>query len=296
MRFSPRILTAAALGSAALLALSGCGSETTTAAEEETITVGFLPSWTDAVNNAYLLQDQFEKMGYAVELEELTEPGLLYTALAEGDVDIYPSAWSDISQAAYIEKYGDRIEDIGTYYDNAHGTLAVPDYVDIDAVEDLHGQADRFDGRIYTIEPSSGTATMAEESLFPAYQLGDEYTLTSSSLAAMLTALEDAVNNEEDIVVTLWRPFWAYEEYGLKDLDDPKEGMGATEGLHFLAHKGFSDDFPEAADLMAQITLNDEQYGALENTVVNEFGDGEEPEAIDAWLADYGDEFEWVVE
>ncbi|NHI16938.1 glycine betaine ABC transporter substrate-binding protein [Microbacterium excoecariae] len=295
MRIRHRLLTTAALGSVSLLALAGCGAGAADG-DDETITIGFLPSWTDAVNNAYLLQDQFEKMGFTVEMEELTEPGLLYTALAEGDVDIYPSAWSDISQAAYMDEYSDRIEDLGAYYDNAHGTLAVPDYVDIDAVEDLHGQADRFDGRIYTIEPGSGTATMAEESLFPAYDLGDEYTLTSSSLAGMLATLEDAVENREDIVVTLWRPFWAYEAYGLKDLEDPQEGMGATEGLHFLAHEGFSDEFPEAAALMSSITLNDEQYGALENTVVNEFDDGDEPAAIDAWLAEYGDQFEWVVD
>ncbi|HJA05425.1 MAG TPA: glycine betaine ABC transporter substrate-binding protein [Candidatus Microbacterium stercoravium] len=293
-----RIVAIASLGAAACAMLAGCTSEDAEGADGDlgTITVGFLPSWTDAVNNAYLLEDQLEKLGYTVELESLASPAVLYTALAEGEVDIYPSAWSDISQVAYVEKYGDDLEDLGAYYDNAHGTLAVPDYVDIDKVEDLHGQADRFGGKIYTIEPGSGTATMAEESLFPAYDLGDEYELTPSSLAAMLATLESAIENEEDIVVTLWRPFWAYDELGLKDLDDPKEGMGATEGLHFMAHKGFSDDFPEATELIQQIKLDDAQYGALENAVVNEFGDDEQPEAIDQWVADHADEFDWIIE
>lgn len=289
-------ITAVALAAIAAGSLAGCADAETEGGDLGTITIGFLPSWTDAVNNAYLLDDQLTKLGYTVELKEFTAPAVLYTALAEGDVDIYPSAWSDISQLSYAEKYRDDLEDLGSYYDTAHGTLAVPDYVDIDSVEDLHGQADRFDGKIYTIEPGSGTATMAEENLFPSYELGDEYELVPSSLSAMLATLESAVEDEEDIVVTLWRPFWAYDAYGLKDLDDPKEGMGATEGLHFMAHAGFSDEFPEATELIQQIKLDDAQYGSLENAVVNEFDDDEQPQAIDQWVADHRDEFDWVLE
>ncbi|GGO61640.1 glycine/betaine ABC transporter substrate-binding protein [Microbacterium nanhaiense] len=294
-----RLLTTTVLVVVTAGALSSCSQEDAASADGDdlgTVTVGFLPSWTDAVNNAYLLEDQLTKLGYTVELEELSSPAVLYTALAEGTVDVYPSAWSDISQAQYIEKYGDDLEDLGTYYGNAHGTLAVPDYVDIDSVEDLRGQADRFGGKIYTIEPGSGTATMAEENLFPAYDLGGEYELVPSSLAAMLATLESAVADQEDIVVTLWRPFWAYDAYGLKDLEDPEEGMGATEGLHFMAHKGFSEEFPEAADLIGQIELDDAQYGALENAVVNEFGAGEQPEAIDQWVADHAGKLDWIIE
>ncbi|WP_243228713.1 glycine betaine ABC transporter substrate-binding protein [Microbacterium sp. CIAB417] len=287
------------LGMGATLALTGCTNDSAGASgdsDKGTITIGFLPSWTDAVNNAYLLEDQLTKLGYDVELETLTEPGMLYTALAQGDVDIYPSAWPEISQKAFMEKYGDDLEDLGTYYEGAQGFLAVPDYVDdIDSVEDLKGQADRFDGRIYTIEPGSGTATMAAEKLFPAHQLGDEYSLTSSSLAAMLTVVDDAVQSQEDVVVTLWKPFWAIDAYGLKELDDPLNGMGDPEGLHFLGHKGFSEEFPEAAELIGQITLDDAQYGSLENLVVNEFGSGQEPEAVDAWLEENGDQLDWAV-
>lgn len=287
------------LGLAGSLALTGCAAGDDSAGasggENETITIGYLPSWTDAVNNAFLLQDQFEKMGYTVELETLSEVGVLYAALAEGDVDLYPSAWSDISQASYMETYGDDLEDLGTYYADAKGTLAVPSYMDVDAVEDLIGQGDRFDGEIFTIEPGSGTAAMAQDSLFPAYGLDEEYSLVTSSLAAMLVELENAIENEEDIIVTLWRPFWANDAYDLKALEDPKDGMGESEGLHFLGHKGFAEEFPEAADLLGQITLDDAQYGSLENMVVNEYGEGQEPEAIDAWLEEYGDQFEWVV-
>ncbi|MGW8482489.1 glycine betaine ABC transporter substrate-binding protein [Microbacterium sp. NPDC055903] len=294
-----------ALGLGGAIVLAGCASGDDLAAGADapagetkgTIAIGYLPSWTDAVNNAYLLQDQLQKLGYAVEMKTLTDPGVLYAALAEGDIDIYPSAWPEISQAAYMETYAEDLEDLGTYYEGAQGFVAVPDYLDdIQTVDDLKGQADRFGGKVYTIEPGSGTATMAEEKLFPSHDLGTEYALTTSSLAAMLTVVDDAVAAEEPVVVTLWKPFWAIETYGLKELEDPLNGMGDPEGLHFLGHEGFSEEFPEAAALIGQITLDDAQYGALENAIVNEFGEGQEAEAVDAWLEEHSGQLDWAVE
>lgn len=297
-----RTVSALTVGTISLLALAGCatGADADGASgggDGETITIGYLPGWQDAVNNAFLLEDQLEKIGYDVELESLSEVGVLYAALAQGDIDIYPSAWSDISQETYVERYGDDLEDLGTYYDDAQGNLSVPSYVeDIDSVDDLHGQADRFGGKIYTIEPGSGTATMARESLFPAHELGDEYELVTSSLVAMTAELETAIADERDIVVTLWAPYWINEAYDLKPLEDPLDSMGEAEGLHFMAHAGFSEAYPEAADLIGQIHLDDAQYNALEGTVANEFEAGEEAAAIDAWVAEHGDEFDWVVQ
>ena len=123
----------------------------------------------------------------------------------------------------------------------------------------------------------------------PAYGLDGEYTLETSSTAAMLTVLGEAIDNKEDVVVTLWRPFWANSTYDVKDLEDPKGAMGEPESLHFLATAGFSERCGEAADLIGGIRLDDEQYGTLEDLVVNEYGEGREAEAVEAWLEQYPD-------
>ncbi|MGH3357011.1 MAG: glycine betaine ABC transporter substrate-binding protein, partial [Nocardioidaceae bacterium] len=47
---------------------------------------------------------------------------------------------------------------------------------------------------------------------------------------------------------------------------------------------GFSEEFPEVAKMMGSFELNDQEYGQLEDMVVNEYGEGKEAEAIDAWL------------
>jgi glycine betaine/proline transport system substrate-binding protein len=281
-----------ALGAAAALTLTSCasgdqaeGGAGAGAGDLGTITLGYLPAWTDGLSTAYLLEDQLTKLGYTVELEELTEAGPLYAGLAQGDVDIYPSAWPELTHAAYMERYGDDIEDLGSYYDNATLTIAVPDYVDITSIDELADNADRFGGRIVGIEPGAGLTRQTQESMIPAYGLSDTYELVTSSTAAMLTELDSAIAAERDIVVTSWRPFWANEAYGLRDLEDPKGAMGEPEALHFLATAGFAEAYPEAAELIAGIQLSDADYATLEDMVVNEYGEGREAEAVDAWIA-----------
>ena len=289
-----------ALGAAASLALAGCASGNQAEGDSGnngddtlgTITLGFLPSWTDGLSTAYLLEDQLEKIGYNVEMQELTEAGPLYAGLAQGDVDIYPSAWPELTHKSYMETYGNQIDDLGAYYDNAKLTIAVPEYVDIASIEDLAANADRFGGQIYGIEPGAGLTSQTQNSMIPEYGLDGTYELVTSSTAAMLTELDTAIAAQRDIVVTSWRPFWANEQYGLKDLEDPRGAMGDTESLHFLATAGFADEHPEAAELIRKIVLNDEQYSALEDMVVNEYGKGKEADAIDAWLEKYGTQVE----
>ncbi|PVE94169.1 glycine betaine ABC transporter substrate-binding protein [Microbacterium sp. TPD7012] len=300
-----RIITIAAIGAAGALALSGCASDGAGGTielggggsaggggDKGTITLGFLPSWTDGLSTAYLLQDQLEKIGYDVELKTLTEAGPLYTGLAQGDVDLFPSAWPEVTHAEYMKTYGESIEDLGTYYDNARLTIAVPEYSELETIDDLAG-AD-LGGKIYGIEPGAGLTAQTQKML-PEYGLDSQYELVTSSTAAMLTELKSATEKKQDIAVTLWRPFWANDAFPVKDLEDPKGAMGEAEGLHFLGTKGFADEFPEAADLISKIVLDDEQYGSLEDLVVNEYGEGREAEAVDAWLEENGDQFDWVV-
>lgn len=286
--------TAAIAGTLGLAVALGACASGGAAGDDKTITLGYIPSWTDGLSTAFLLQDQLEKMGYTVEMQTLTEAAPLYTGLANGDIDIYPSAWPEVTHADYMKRFGDQIEDLGTYYDNAKLTIAVPSYTPIDSLEQLADNADRFDGKIYGIEPGAGLTGVTQDSMMPAYGL-DGYELVTSSTAAMLTQLQSALDAKQDIAVTLWQPFWANAAFDVKVLDDPRGGMGDTEGLHFLGTSGFSDRFPEVADYIAQIKLDDTAYGALEDMVVNEYGEGREAEAIDAWLQQYGDAYPGIL-
>ncbi|GAB3181250.1 glycine betaine ABC transporter substrate-binding protein [Nesterenkonia halophila] len=268
----------AGLTAAAALALTACsdsGDSGDGGSGEGggTVTLGIIPSWTDGLSMAHLWKVILEEEGYTVEIKEMQEAAPLYTAVAEGDYDVYPSAWPEITHAEYMDQYGDDLEDLGAYYENAKLTMAVPEYTDIDSIEDLAGNADQFGGEIVGIEPGAGLTDQVSNHVIPDYELGGDYELLTSSTTSMLTELEQAVENEEDIVVTLWRPFWANAEYPVKDLEDPQGSLGESETLNAIANAEFSSEFPDVAEWMGSLTLDDEQYGELEDLVVNQHED-----------------------
>lgn len=257
--------------------------------EGQTIKLGYIASWTDGLSTAYLLDNRLSAIGYTVEHQTIADAALLYAGLAQGDVHIYPSAWPEVTHADYMDKYGDDIEDLIGYYEGAKLNLSVPDYMeDIQSIADLKGQADRFGGKIYGIEPGAGLTAATQDDVIPGYGL-DGFELVTSSTPAMLTELQNAIDAEEDIVVTLWSPFWAMTAFPIRALEDPDGLFGEAEALHHLAHKGFSEEFPEAAEWISQATMTDEQFGSLEDMVVNQFEEGEEAEAVEKWLEENPD-------
>ena len=277
-------ITLAACGGASATPANG-GSSHGAGGSKGTITLGFIPSWTDGLSTAYLLKNRLEAMGYTVKLDTLSEAAPLYAGLAKGNVDIYPSAWPEVTHKAYMEKYGANIEDLDTYYKGAKLTIAVPKYMtNINSIADLKGKANEFNGKIIGIEPGAGLTKITKEQVIPQYGLSKNYTLVTSSTTAMLAQLKKTTDAKKPIVVTLWKPFWANSAFPVKTLKDPKDALGPAEGLHFLAHKGFSAKHPAVAKFISGIKLNDQQYGSLENMVVNQYGKGKEAAAVAAWL------------
>jgi glycine betaine/proline transport system substrate-binding protein len=280
---------------AGLLALSStavaCGSDDADAGSDadKSITLGIIPSWTDGLSTAYLWKNVLEDEGYEVEIKEIAEAAPLYTGVAKGDIDVYPSAWPQVTHASYMDEYGDDLEDLGAYYDAAKLTLAVPTYTDIDSIADLSGAADRFGGRIVGIEPGAGLTKVTQEDVLPGYDLDGDYELVTSSTTAMLAELKSATDAKKDIVVTLWKPFWANSEFPVKELEDPEGALGDAETLNAIATEGFAEEHPEVAEMFGRFKLDDAAYGELENLVVNEYGSGKEEQAIEAWLEENPD-------
>jgi glycine betaine/proline transport system substrate-binding protein len=289
MKTRKRIL-AAAMAMSVGLVLAACGSEdgggdggAGGGEASKEISIGIIPSWTDYTSMGYLWKNVLEEEGYTVDILELQDNGPLYAGLAKGDVDMMASSWPEVTQKSYWDQYSDDVEDLGTWYDNAKLTMAVPTYTDIDSIDDLAGNADQFGGRIVGIEAGAGLTGVTKDSVMPEYGLDEDYQLVTSSTTAMLAELKKATDAEEDIVVTLWRPFWANTAFPVKDLEDPQGAFGEAEGLHILGRTGFAEDFPEVAEMASNTTLTDEQYGTLEDLVANKHKDDPEA-AVAEWL------------
>ncbi|MGB4442014.1 MAG: glycine betaine ABC transporter substrate-binding protein [Coriobacteriia bacterium] len=252
-------------------------------APSEAVRIGWIP-WDEDVAATYLWKQILEEEGYDVELTQL-DVAPVFQGVAAGDLDLFLDAWLPSTHSDYWTEYGDSLEDLATWYDNGLLTWAVPEYVDADSIEDLVGREGEFDARIVGIEPGSGLMRLSREAVMPDYGL-DGYDLIEGSTPAMLAELERAVKDEAPIVVTLWRPHWAYGVFPLKDLADPKGSLGEAEELHAVARDGFGDDFPEVAAWIGAFEMNDDQLASLEDLVLNQYGTGQEDAAVEEWLSD----------
>jgi len=286
MRTNTRRVLGAVTASVAMLALAACGGnsdasgDNASGGEDNTLTIGYIP-WDEDIAVTHTWAQVLEDQGYDVEMKQL-DVAPTFVGLSKGDIDLFFDAWLPTTHSDYWDKYGDQVEDIGVWYDNAKLTIAVPEYSDMHSIADLKGNADTFDGKIVGIEPGAGLTRITKDEAIPTYGLED-YNLLTSSTAAMLSELQKATENEEPIVVTLWRPHWAYDAFPIRDLEDPEGAMGEAEEIHTLAREGFSEDFPEVTEMLKNFQMDDAQLGALENLVLREHKD-DPAEGASMWL------------
>jgi glycine betaine/proline transport system substrate-binding protein len=266
------------------LALAATGCSGSAGSADETITIGQVEGWTDQTGTAALLANILEKNGYHVEIQSIADNAPLYAGLANEDIDIMGSSWMERTQKSYWSEYGNDLEDLGTFYEGAKLYLAVPTYSDVHSIAELPSHTGDFGGQVVGIEPGAGLTELTKENVFPAYNLDQDYELVQSSTTAMLTELKKATEARQETVVTLWRPFWANLAFPVRPLADPKNAFGAPEDLHTIAHEGFSEEFPEVADMIEHFKLTDQQYGTLEDMIANDFPEGREDLAAAAWL------------
>lgn len=275
---------AAAMAAIAMV-VAGCGGDGDGGSSGgDTITIGAVKGWTDQTGMAYLFKNILEDNGYTVNIKELGDNAPIYAGLAKGDLDLLASAWPERTHKQYWDRFGDDLEDLGTYYEGAALYLAVPTYSDMQSIADLPDHAAELDGKVIGIEPGAGLTKATKSDVFPSYGLGSSYELVTSSTTAMLAELKKATEAKREIVVTLWRPFWANQSFPVRPLKDPKEAFGKPEGLHTIGREGFSEDFSEVAEMIDNFKLTDKQYGVLEDTIVNEYGQDKQAAAVQDWL------------
>lgn len=270
------------------LTLSACASDGADAPSSagttpsKNVSIGIHSGWDEGIAVSHLFKVMLEDDGYTVTTET-ADPGIVYTGLAGGGYDLNFDMWLPITHADYLEKYGDDLEQLGVWYDDARLTIAVNEDAPITSLEELAGAADAFDNRLVGIEAGAGLTRITQDEAIPAYGLEDmEFVI--SSTPAMLAELKSRTSAGENVVVTLWRPHWAYDEFPIRDLEDPQGVMGEAEEIHTVGRKGFAAEQPEVAALIKAFELSDDQLTSLENIMFNE-DEGKDPDAsVRTWL------------
>ncbi|MEV4446195.1 ABC transporter permease/substrate binding protein [Streptomyces mirabilis] len=246
------------------------------------ITIGYIP-WDEGVASTFLWKEILEERGFQVDTKQF-DAGPLYTSLSQGDIDFETDSWLPTTHEQYWKKYGSKLDDLGSWFGPTSLELSVPSYMKgVDSLADLKGKAGTFGGKITGIESSAGMMSLLKSKVLKDYGLDKEYKVVDSSTPAMLAELKRAYAKKEPIVVTLWSPHWAYSDYDLKKLKDPKGAWGKGDGVHTLSRKGFAQDNPVVGQWLKNFRMTEKQLTGLE-AEINKVGEGKQQDAVRAWL------------
>ncbi|WP_306316762.1 MULTISPECIES: glycine betaine ABC transporter substrate-binding protein [unclassified Streptomyces] len=283
--------TAAAL---ALITTAACSGETSkveggsdddSGGGSKTVKLAYVAGWDEGVSATFLWKQILEDKGYKVEVRDL-DIASTYAGIANKQVDVYMDAWLPVTHETYWKKLGPKMEKVGTWYEPADLNLTVPKYVkDVNTIDDLKGKSSEFGGKIVGIEAGSGLMRLTRSNVLPDYGLKSEYELTESSTSAMLSALQKGINAKKPVLVTLWRPHWAYTKMPLKVLKDTKKSYGKPDKVQIVASKGYSSANPKVAGWLKNFRMNSKQLGSLE-LLLQKKGTGNEQAAAKEWMAD----------
>ncbi|HLS22433.1 MAG TPA: glycine betaine ABC transporter substrate-binding protein [Pseudogracilibacillus sp.] len=242
---------------------------------QENLSVPYV-AWARETISTHLLAAILEDVGYNVEVKQV-EAGPMFAGVAEGTEDFHTSAWLPATHASYWEEYGDDLVQVTEVLDKAPLALTVPSYVeDINSIEDLKDNeefGEAVNWEIIGIDPGAGimqnTQTVIEE-----YGL-DNWTVVESSEAAMLTTLREKIENEEPVIVPLWKPHWIFGVEDLKMLEDPKEIYGGEgDQIYTVARKGLEEDAPAAYRILENYV---EDYDLVEELMPLVHDEGQDP-------------------
>ncbi|MFF9023333.1 ABC transporter permease/substrate binding protein [Streptomyces eurythermus] len=249
------------------------------------IRIGYIP-WDEGIASTFLWKEILQERGFKVSTTQYAA-GPLYTGLATGQLDFQTDSWLPTTHAEYWTKYGKQLDDLGKWYGPTSLELSVPSYVkDVDSLADLKEHASEFDGKIIGIEPSAGMMSLLKSTVLKEYGLEGAYDVVDGSTPAMLAELKRAYARHQPVVVTLWSPHWAYSDYDLKKLKDPKGAWGKGDGVHTLARKGFTADNPLVGRWLKDFSMTEEQLTGLEARI-QKAGKGKEQDAVRGWLRDH---------
>ncbi|PWE00739.1 glycine betaine ABC transporter substrate-binding protein [Marinilabilia rubra] len=235
----------------AFMLISGCNKK------KEEVTL-YYANWAETVAMTKITELALEDVGIPAK-SMLLSPGPVFTALAQGDGDIFLEAWLPQTHAHYWERFGDKIDKVGVCLDYASTGLVVPKYVEIDSITQLNEYKEKFNGEIVGIGSGSGVYKDTEHAI-EAYGL--EFDQLTSSGPAMVASIKNAAAREKWIVVTGWKPHYKWAKYDLKYLKDPK-GIYPSEKGYIVTRQGFTDERPGFKKFLGNFYFNEKQMSEL---------------------------------
>ncbi|GAB6138282.1 glycine betaine ABC transporter substrate-binding protein [Halanaerobaculum tunisiense] len=267
-----------------ILLLVGCGGTKKNNAKSKTdkgtIKIG-MNNWAENIAICNMWKILLEEQGYDVEIFN-GRKAPIWAGLEEGSIDFYLDVWLPKIDAPYWKKYKDDLKKYGPWFKNTGMGLVVPEYVDVDTIEELKNNKGKFmkSGEPTIVGADAGASVMRmTKDAIKEYDL--DYELMASSGPAMTSALKRAYQKKEPIVVTLWNPHWVFAEFDLKYLKDPNHIYGKSEDAFVVANNDSAKQYPEVIKSLKKWKMDDQSLGEL-MSVINKSDDAQQ--GVQEWV------------
>jgi glycine betaine/proline transport system substrate-binding protein len=215
--------------------------------------------WTDIQATTATASVILDAIGYKPDTQVLSVP-VTYTSLKNKDIDVFLGNWMP-SMTGDVKPYLDdkSVESISENLEGAGYGLVVPNYVadaGVKSLSDLSSHADKFDKKIYGIEPGNdGNRIVLGMIKDPKNHL-DGWDLVESSEAGMLSQAEKSMANKDWIVFLGWTPHPVMGEMKITYLDGMGDSGFGSATVHTNVRAGYLNECPNVGKFIKQLKFD----------------------------------------
>jgi glycine betaine/proline transport system substrate-binding protein len=235
-----------------------------------------------------VLAETLERLGHRVEAEAGAHDEM-FPRVADGAFDLLCAAWLPGAHAHLMATAADRLEELGTLYEDAALYWAVPAYVPEEAVRSIADLARpevaaRMDRRIRSIGPSAGLSVRGLRAMELYGLAAHGYSFEPGAPADWIAGFREAHDAGRWTVMPLWRPQWLNAAYALRPLEDPLGAYPPPDRCVLLGNRAAVARLPERTRrVLRRMSIGIDGVTAMDLEVG---GRGRAPrEAARAWMA-----------
>jgi glycine betaine/proline transport system substrate-binding protein len=244
--------------------------------------------WTDITATAAATSIVLEALGYETETKLLSVP-VIYTGLAQGDVDVFLGNWMPTMEADLApHRDAGKVEIVRTNLEGAKYTLATNEAgaaLGIADYKDIATHKDALEGNIYGIEPGNdGNRLILDMIASGPFDL-DGFEVVESSEQGMLAEVAKKTEAGEPIVFLGWEPHPMNANFKMTYLTGGDDYFGPNFGgarVDTNVRAGYVAECPNTGKLLQNLVFSLPMENEIMSAILN---DGADPrDAAKVWL------------
>jgi glycine betaine/proline transport system substrate-binding protein len=231
--------------------------------------------WTDVTAVTALAGILTDAVGYESEIKVLAVP-VTFTSMKNKDIDVFLGNWMPSMSADAKPFFDDKsVDQLPANLEGAGYGIVVPQYVadmGIKSLKDVGANKDKFEGKIYGIEPGNDGNRIILDFIKKGDIAGFE--MVESSEAGMLAQAEKLMKDNKPIVFLGWTPHPVMGGMKLHYLDGMGDSGFGGATVHTTVRGGYMAECPNIGKLVANLKFDLAAENEMMDGMLNKGKDG----------------------